>query len=75
MATVVNMHEAKSSLSRLVKRAAEGEEIVIASHGKPVARLTPFHEKRKEIPWGIYKGQIEMSDDFDAPLEEMKDYM
>ncbi len=75
MATVVNMHDAKSSLSRLVERAAAGEEILIAKHGKPMARLSQIPAKRKEIPWGIYKGKMKMADDFDAPLEEMKDYM
>ena len=73
MATVVNMQEAKSSLSRLVKRAAAGEEIVIASRGKPVAMLTRVREKRKKIPWGKIKGVI--ADDFDAPLEQFKEYM
>jgi prevent-host-death family protein len=75
MATVVNMHEAKSSLSRLVKRAAAGEDILIANHGKPVARLTRVSEQRKKAPWGLYKGKIRMADDFDAALEEFKDYM
>lgn len=73
MATVVNMQEAKSSLPRLVKRAAAGEEIVIASHGKPVARLTRVREQRKKIPWGKFKGTI--AEDFDAPLEHFKEYM
>lgn len=72
---MVNMHEAKSSLSKLVKRAAAGEEIVIANHGRPVARLTRLARKSKKIPWDIYKGQIEMADDFDAPLDVFKDYM
>jgi prevent-host-death family protein len=75
MATVVNMHEAKSSLSRLVKRAAAGEDIVIANHGKPMARLTRLPELRKKKPWGSYKGKIHMTEDFDAPLDEFKDYM
>jgi prevent-host-death family protein len=75
MATVVNMHDAKSSLSRLVKRAAAGEEILIANHGKPVAMLTRIPPERREIPWGMFKGKIEMADDFDAPMEEFKDYL
>ena len=74
MATVVNMHEAKSSLSQLVKRAAAGEDIVIASRGKPVAKLTRILEQRKKKPWGAYKGKIHMASDFDAPLDEFKDY-
>jgi prevent-host-death family protein len=75
MAIVVNMHEAKSSLSRLVKRAAAGEEILIANHGKPVAMLTRIPAVRNPMPWDIFKGKIEMADDFDAPLEEFKDYV
>jgi prevent-host-death family protein len=69
------LHEAKSSLSRLVKRAAAGEDIVIANHGKPVARLTRLAELRKKKVWGSYKGKIHMTEDFDAPLDGFKDYM
>jgi len=75
MPTVVNMHAAKSSLSRLVKRAASGEEILIANHGKPVALLSRIPDRHKQIPWDIFKGKMEMADDFDAPLDELKDYM
>jgi prevent-host-death family protein len=75
MATVVNMHDAKSSLSRLVKRAAAGEEILIANHGKPVAMLTRIPNRGKKVPWDIFKGKIEMANDFDSPLEEFQDYL
>jgi len=75
MATVVNMQETKSTLSKLVKRAAAGEDILIADRGKPVARLTCVPEQKKKIPWGLYKGKIRMAADFDEPLEELKDYM
>ena len=75
MATTVNMSDAKSGLSRLVKRAAAGEDIVIANRGRPIALLTRLPARRKKIPWNIYKGQIEMAKDFDAPLEVFKDYM
>jgi prevent-host-death family protein len=74
MATVVNMHDAKSSLSRLVKRAASGEEILIANHGKPIAMLSRIPVSRKKIPWNMFKGRMKMADDFDAPLEVFKDY-
>ncbi len=70
MVTVVNMHEAKSSLSRLVKRAASGEEILIAMHGKPIAMLSRIPLSRKKIPWDVFKGKIEMAADFDSPLKE-----
>jgi len=75
MATVVNMHDAKSSLSRLVKRAASGEEILIANRGKPIARLTRIPERRRKLPWNIFKGKIEMSEDFNAPIDVFKDYV
>jgi antitoxin (DNA-binding transcriptional repressor) of toxin-antitoxin stability system len=58
-----------------VKRAAAGEDILIANHGKPVAMLTRLPRKHREMPWGIFEGKIHMTDDFDEPLEEFKDYM
>jgi prevent-host-death family protein len=61
------MHEAKTHLSRLAERAAQGEEIVIARNGSPVARLIAMPE-RKQRTLGLAKGQIWISDDFDAPL-------
>jgi antitoxin (DNA-binding transcriptional repressor) of toxin-antitoxin stability system len=74
VATVVNMHQAKSNLSKLVKRASAGEEIVIASRGKPVAMLTRLPRKRKALPWGVLRGKIHMAADFDAPLDVFKEY-
>ena len=65
--TAVNVHEAKTHLSRLLERVEHGEEIVIARAGKPVAKLVPIEAPGKR-PIGLYKGQIWMSDDFDEPL-------
>ena len=66
----VNIHQAKTHLSRLVDEAAGGEEIVIARAGKPVARLVALPtEGRRRVP-GSAKGKIRISDDFDAPLPE-----
>ncbi len=62
----VNMHEAKTTLSRLVDRVAEGEEIVIARNGEPVALLTPVKPPARRP--GRLKGKIRMAADFDAPL-------
>lgn len=62
----VNMHEAKTTLSRLVDRVAEGEEIVIARNGTPVALLSPLKPSRRRP--GRLKGRISMAADFDAPL-------
>jgi prevent-host-death family protein len=63
----VNVHEAKTHLSRLLERVEQGEEILIARAGKPVAKLVPIEAPGKR-PIGLYKGQIWMSDDFDEPL-------
>ena len=67
--------DAKSNLLRLVEHAAGGEEILTANHGKPVAMLTRIPAARTKIPWDVFKGEIEMADDFDAPLQDFKDYL
>jgi prevent-host-death family protein len=75
MPQAVNMHRAKSSLSQLVKLAEAGEEILIARNGKPVARLTRIEVSKPQLPWGIFRGKMRMLENFDEPLEEMKDYV
>ena len=72
MATIVNMHEAKSSLSKLVAKVAEGEEVVIAKAGKPVAKLVQY-EQRAPRKLGGLEGKIWMADDFDETDEELID--
>jgi len=67
MAKLVNMHDAKSNLSKLVEEAEAGEDVVLARAGKPVVRLVPVRPSRKRR-LGRWKGKVEMSDDFDAPL-------
>jgi len=66
--TAVNIHAAKTHLSRLVERAASGEEIIIAKNGKPVAKLVAYTEEAAPRVPGSMVGQIWISDDFDAPL-------
>ena len=69
---MVNIHEAKTHLSRLVERAEAGEEIVIARAGVPVARLVPLIEvARKRVP-GVWKGKVSIADDFDASDPEIE---
>jgi len=68
MGSVVNVHAAKTHLSRLIDRAAEGEEIIIARAGKPVARLAPLEVDRKPRRPGLMRGRITIAKDFDAPL-------
>ncbi len=67
MTIVVNIHEAKTQLSKLLVRISMGEEIIIARAGKPVARLAPFDAKLARRP-GSAQGQIWIAPDFDAPL-------
>lgn len=65
----INIHQAKTQLSRLVERAAKGEEIIIAKAGKPVAKLTAIGKlaRKPRRPGGL-KGRLWIADDFDAPL-------
>jgi len=65
----VNVHEAKTHLSRLLVRVADGEEIVIARAGTPVARLVPVAPKPHRVI-GQDDGLFEVPDDFDAPLPD-----
>jgi prevent-host-death family protein len=68
----VNLYEAKTQLSSLVERAANGEEIVIAKAGKPMARLVPpaLASQSPRKPGKNYMGITYIADDFDAPLPE-----
>ena len=68
--TIYNLYEAKSSLSRLVDRAAAGEEIIIAKAGKPLAKLTAVSRPARRRKPGGWKGRIFIAKDFDAPLPE-----
>ena len=67
----VNIHEAKTHFSKLVDAAISGEEIIIAKAGKPVARLVPLDAAEPAgIRFGLLKGEIEIAEDFDAPLPD-----
>ena len=66
--TVYNLQEAKSSLSRLVDRAAGEKAIIIAKAGKPVARLVPLKPRVAQRESGGWEGQVCIAQDFDAPL-------
>ena len=71
MAETVNVHEAKTTLSRLLERAEAGEEIVIARAGKPVARLVPYKADRPKRTFGALKGQIRILPGFDDLDDEI----
>lgn len=64
----VNIYEAKTQLSKLVDRAAAGEDVIIGRGGKPVARLTRLTSDKRAITFGVLKGKVKVSDNFDEPL-------
>jgi len=71
----VNVHEAKTHLSRLLKRVRAGEEIIIASAGKPIARLVPLADAKPPRRFDCDRGQIVVADDFDAIPEGFDAYV
>ena len=66
----VNVHEAKTRFSRLLRRVAAGEEITIANRGVPVARLVPVPAEETTRQLGFFRGRMSIPDDFDAPLPQ-----
>jgi prevent-host-death family protein len=67
---MVNIHAAKSQLSRLLDVALAGEEVIIAKAGKPIARLVPIERKQERRKLGTMAGQFRVPDDFDDPLPD-----
>ncbi len=67
---IVNIHEAKTHLSRLLEQVAGGDEIIIAKAGKAIARLVPLDASPKKRQLGLLKGKLNVPDDFDAPLAD-----
>ena len=68
--SVVNVHEAKTHLSRLLARVEAGEEVVIARNGTPIARLIPYESRPGIRRFGAMKGRIVVDDSFFEPLPE-----
>ncbi|MEE3040263.1 MAG: type II toxin-antitoxin system Phd/YefM family antitoxin [Candidatus Latescibacterota bacterium] len=69
---IINVHEAKTHLSRLLQRVEAGEEIVIGRAGQPAARLVPYEPKREKRRGGQWKGKVWISPDFDSPDPELE---
>lgn len=70
MAVTVNIHEAKTNLSKLLARVSAGEEIIITRAGTPVARLVAINPQPRQRKLGSAAGKIHIAPDFDAPLPE-----
>jgi prevent-host-death family protein len=67
----VNVHEAKTHLSRLLERVEAGEEIVVARAGRPIARIVPFRIRTQPRVPGAWRGKVQMASDFDAVDEAL----
>lgn len=70
MSRSVNIYEAKTRLSQLVDEAAAGDDVIIGRGGKPVALLTALKTPKRRIQFGLLKGKVKVSPDFDAPLPD-----
>lgn len=68
---MINIHQAKTQLSKLLEEVSLGKEVIIAKAGKPVARLTAFKEEIKPRQPGLWKGKIWISDDFNEEDKEI----
>jgi prevent-host-death family protein len=68
--STLNIHAAKTHLSRLIEEVAEGEEVVIAKAGRPVARLVPIGKPSGKRTLGLLKGRLKVPRDFDASLPD-----
>ncbi|MCL4217974.1 MAG: type II toxin-antitoxin system prevent-host-death family antitoxin [Candidatus Hydrogenedentes bacterium] len=69
---MANIHEAKTHLSRLVERAAMGEEIIIAKAGKPMAKLVPYRAATGQRQPGYWRGKVKILDDFDVLPDDIE---
>lgn len=66
----LNLYDAKTRLSELVEAASQGETVIIAKAGRPLAKLGPVETPRRPVRLGLMKGAIRIGRDFDAPLPE-----
>jgi len=71
----VNIHEAKTNLSKLINKVVNGEEVIIAKGNKPIAKIVQFETGKPKRKLGSAKGQIIVQDDFDEPLDDFQEYM
>jgi prevent-host-death family protein len=73
MTEIVDMHEAKTTLSRLVERARAGEEIVIGKAGEPLVKLVPVKRRTKPRVPGKWRGKVWVAEDFDPLPSDVLD--
>lgn len=71
----IDLKQAQTRLAELVQEAARGEEVILTQSGEPVARIIPITRAQGPREFGSARGLIHMADDFDAPLEDFREYM
>lgn len=71
----IDLNHPQAQLSDLVRKAARGEDVILTEGGEPVAKIIPISRARGPREFGSAKGLIHMADDFDDPLEDLRDYM
>jgi len=71
----VNIHYAKTHLSKLIRKSLQGEEVIIAKNNTPVVKLENIKAKPQKRRLGSAKGKISIASDFDKPLDDFKEYM
>lgn len=71
--TLVNIYEAKTNLSRLLKRVCSGEEIIIGKAGEPIVQMTAYKKKKTSRKPGAWKGKVQIDSDFDSLPKETLD--
>ena len=72
--TQVNIHDAKTNLSKLIDKVLKGESVVIAKSNKPVVKLVLIDELKSKRKIGTAKGKVLFSDDYDQPLKDFNEY-
>jgi len=71
----IDINQAAKNLSELIKQAADGDAVVITKRGKPIAKLTAIAADKQSRQFGSAKGLIKISDDFDEPLDDFREYI
>jgi prevent-host-death family protein len=72
--TQVNIHEAKTNLSKLIDKVLKGESVVISKSNKPIVKLVLVNELQTKRNLGTAKGIVKILDDFDTPMDDFKGY-
>ncbi len=68
------IYQAKTHFSKLLQKALNGEEVIIANRDRPLLKLTVIQQPKRELLWGDLKGKIKISTDFNQSIDDFKDY-